>query len=115
MGALNGSLSYLRFLVDGDLADNPGAAYEKSLQSRRFVPLLASQESADSAGWVATEAPFDDERKLTRDRFLFGDLIAVRGDPLTNITLLERIEVVVKGGDVVKGGGPVPTARARQP
>ena len=77
MGALNGSLSYLRFLVDGDLADNPGAAYEKSLQSRRFVPLLASQESADSAGWVATEAPFDDERKLTRDLFLFGDLIAV--------------------------------------
>ena len=28
----------------------------------------------------------------------FGDLIAVRGDPLTDITLLERVEVVVKGG-----------------
>ncbi|MDP2340552.1 MAG: hypothetical protein Q8O67_06325 [Deltaproteobacteria bacterium] len=77
MGALNGSLSYLRFLVDGDLADNPGTAYEKALQSRRFVPLLAHQESGDSAGWVPTEAPFDDERKLTRDLFLFGDLIAV--------------------------------------
>ena len=77
MGALNGSLSYLRFLVDGELAPNPGTAYEKSLQSRRFVPLTASAESADSAGWVPTEAPFDDERKLTRDLFLFGDLIAI--------------------------------------
>ena len=28
----------------------------------------------------------------------FGDLIAVRGDPLADITLLERVEVVVKGG-----------------
>ena len=77
MGALNGSLSYLRFLVDGDPPPNPGTAWEKALQSRRFVPLLAHQDSGDSAGWVPTEAPFDDERKLTRDLFLFGDLVAV--------------------------------------
>jgi imidazolonepropionase-like amidohydrolase len=32
----------------------------------------------------------------------FGDLIAVRGDPLADITLLERVEVVVKGGDIIK-------------
>jgi imidazolonepropionase-like amidohydrolase len=50
----------------------------------------------------------------------FGDLIAVRGDPLADITLLERVDVVVKGGDIIKhetvtGGGPVPTASTRQP
>ena len=28
----------------------------------------------------------------------FGDLIAVRGDPLADITELERVEVVIKGG-----------------
>ena len=33
----------------------------------------------------------------------YGDLIAVRGDPLADITLLERVDVVVKGGEVVKG------------
>lgn len=32
----------------------------------------------------------------------YGDLIAVRGDPLTDITLLERVDVVMKGGSVVK-------------
>ena len=32
----------------------------------------------------------------------YGDLIAVRGDPLADITLLERVDAVVKGGAVVK-------------
>ncbi len=77
MGALNGSLSYVRFLVDGDLPKNPGATLEKSIESRRFVPLSPTQETAESAGWVATEAPFDDALALTRDLFLFGDLIAI--------------------------------------
>lgn len=34
----------------------------------------------------------------------YGDLVAVRGDPLTDITLLERVAVVVKGGGVAKSG-----------
>jgi imidazolonepropionase-like amidohydrolase len=32
----------------------------------------------------------------------YGDLIAVRGDPLADITVLEHVEVVVKGGLVFK-------------
>jgi imidazolonepropionase-like amidohydrolase len=32
----------------------------------------------------------------------FGDLIAVRGDPLADITVLEHVDVVVKGGLVFK-------------
>lgn len=28
----------------------------------------------------------------------FGDLVAVEGDPLRDITVLEKIQVVVKGG-----------------
>jgi imidazolonepropionase-like amidohydrolase len=32
----------------------------------------------------------------------YGDLIAVKGDPLTDITTLEHVEVVVKGGRIVK-------------
>ncbi len=35
----------------------------------------------------------------------FGDLIAVENDPLTNITALERVDGVMKGGVVVKAPG----------
>ena len=33
----------------------------------------------------------------------YGDLVAVRGDPLTNVALLEHVDAVVKGGSLVKG------------
>jgi len=32
----------------------------------------------------------------------FGDIIAVRGDPLTNVAVLEHVDAVVKGGKLVK-------------
>jgi imidazolonepropionase-like amidohydrolase len=32
----------------------------------------------------------------------YGDLIAVEGDPTTEVTLLEHVAVVVKGGEIVK-------------
>lgn len=103
MGALAGSLSYLRFLIDGGLGDKIDQV-EKSVQSRRFLPLSPTQDSQDSAGWVPTEAPFDDERRMTRDLFVFGDLIAVtyREDkwaiprPLLKRETQKRIEKIVK-------------------
>ena len=77
MGALKGSASYLRFLVDGDLPNNAGSLYEKSIESRRFLPLHPDGESNDAAGWVSFEAPFDDKASLRRDAFMMGDLIAI--------------------------------------
>jgi imidazolonepropionase-like amidohydrolase len=35
----------------------------------------------------------------------FGDLVAVRGDPLRDVSLLEHVDAVVKGGKLVKGPG----------
>lgn len=35
----------------------------------------------------------------------YGDIIAVRGDPLQNVTVLEHVDVVIKGGKLVKGAG----------
>ena len=35
----------------------------------------------------------------------FGDLIAVRGDPLENITVLEDVQAVIKGGLIFKRPG----------
>lgn len=77
MGALRGSLSYLRFIVEGDVAKNAGTTYEKAIESRRFVPLRPTADTMESAGWVPMEAPFDDDMPLSRDAFLFGELIAV--------------------------------------
>ena len=33
----------------------------------------------------------------------YGDIIAVRGDPLANVAVLEHVDAVVKGGRLVKG------------
>jgi imidazolonepropionase-like amidohydrolase len=35
----------------------------------------------------------------------YGDLIAVRGDPTRDVTLLEHVDAVIKGGKLVKGAG----------
>jgi imidazolonepropionase-like amidohydrolase len=32
----------------------------------------------------------------------FGDLVGVKGDPLSDVTVLERPVFVMKGGEVVK-------------
>jgi imidazolonepropionase-like amidohydrolase len=34
----------------------------------------------------------------------YADLIAVDGDPLKDVRVLEKVAVVIKGGEVVKGG-----------
>jgi DNA recombination-dependent growth factor C len=104
MGALNGSLSYLRFLVEGEVAKNAGTVYEKALESRRFLPLSPTGDVMESAGWVPMEAPFDDDVKLTRDVFLFGDIISVtyREDayriprPLLKRETKKRIEKIMR-------------------
>ena len=36
----------------------------------------------------------------------YGDLIAVDGDPLADVRVLETVAVVIKGGEVVKGPAP---------
>jgi imidazolonepropionase-like amidohydrolase len=35
----------------------------------------------------------------------YGDIIAVRGDPLQNVAVLEHVDAVIKGGQLVKGSG----------
>jgi DNA recombination-dependent growth factor C len=104
MGALRGSLSYLRFLVEGDVAKNPGSTYEKALEARRFMPLTPTAETLESAGFVPLESPFDDEAPLTREVFLFGEIIAVtyREDayriprPLLQRETKKRIDEIIK-------------------
>lgn len=80
--------------------------YPHGWNGRQFVHMVrwgmtpmqaiqsATTSAADLLGWqtrVGQLAPG-----------FFGDLIAVRGDPLADISLLEKIPFVMKGGSVVK-------------
>jgi imidazolonepropionase-like amidohydrolase len=35
----------------------------------------------------------------------YGDVVAVKGDPLHDVTVLEHVDAVIKGGKLVKGPG----------
>jgi hypothetical protein len=102
MGAIKGSASYLRFLVDGEPAENAAKVYEDSLESRRFLPLHADAEAGEQAGWMPIESPYDDTAPFTAESFQFGHLIAVayREDkyaipkPVLARAVKERIEKI---------------------
>jgi imidazolonepropionase-like amidohydrolase len=64
-----------------------------------MTPLGAVQAStvnaADLIGWS--------DRVGTLEPGKFADLVAVDGDPLQDVSVLERVDFVMKGGQVVKG------------
>lgn len=61
-------------------------------------PLQAIQagtlNAADLIGWS--------DRVGTLEPGKFADIIAVQGDPLTNVRVLENVSFVMKGGEVIK-------------
>jgi imidazolonepropionase-like amidohydrolase len=66
---------------------------------------MTPMEAIKAATSVAAEVIGWDEDVGTLTKGRFGDLIAVRGDPLSNVSLLQDIDVVVKGGLVFKHSG----------
>ncbi|MEZ5293686.1 MAG: amidohydrolase family protein [Vicinamibacterales bacterium] len=73
------------FKLRVDLGQTPMAAIEG-----------ATRIAAEAMGW--------DDRVGTLQPGRYADLIAVAGDPLADITELERVRFVMKGGTVYKGG-----------
>jgi len=82
------------------------AVYPHGLNAREFPvmvklgmsPLAAIQaatlNAADLLGWS--------DRIGSLEPGHFADLIAVEGDPLQDVTVLQNVKVVMKGGEVVK-------------
>jgi len=62
------------------------------------TPLQAIQTATINA--AAALGQSDDVGQVTPGRW--GDLIAVKGDPLTDISVLEKVTFVMKGGEVVR-------------
>ncbi|HME00019.1 MAG TPA: amidohydrolase family protein, partial [Terriglobia bacterium] len=64
-----------------------------------MTPLASIQaatiNAADLLGWP--------DRVGSLDPGHYADLIAVEGDPLSDVTVLQDVKFVMKGGQVVKG------------
>jgi hypothetical protein len=73
----NGSMSYTRFGVEGDLEPGFVERFEQTLALRRFMPLHESGDDLKSYGFVSALHPFDDNRVLNNDEFLFGDAVVL--------------------------------------
>ncbi|MGH8033592.1 MAG: amidohydrolase family protein [Lysobacterales bacterium] len=78
------------------------AVYPHGLNARQFSYMvewgMTPMEAIKAATSVAAHYLGWGERIGAIRPGLFGDLIAVKGDPLADIAVLEQVEVVVKGG-----------------
>jgi imidazolonepropionase-like amidohydrolase len=82
------------------------AVYPHGLNARQFPIMvqrgMTAMEAIQSATSVAARHMGWDERIGSLQPGRFGDVIAVKGDPLTDITRLQDVAVVIKGGLVFK-------------
>jgi imidazolonepropionase-like amidohydrolase len=78
------------------------AVYPHGLNARQFRIMvergMPPMDAIKSATSVAAKYLGWDDRVGRIAPGCYGDLIAVRGDPLADITVLERVEAVIKGG-----------------
>lgn len=59
MGALNGSISFTRFYVEGDLPANFRDDFVDRINTRIFAPIAPEDEDTERMGWCSIEHPLD--------------------------------------------------------
>jgi imidazolonepropionase-like amidohydrolase len=81
--------------------------YPHGTVGRQFAYMvrygMTPMQAIRSATVVASELLRREDRVGSLDPGKLADLIAVAGDPLEDVSELERVPFVMKGGDVVKG------------
>ena len=84
------------------------AVYPHGLNGRQFAVYvrigMTPAEAIRSATWNAADLIGWSDRVGVVAPGHFADLVAVEGDPTEDVTLLERVRFVMKGGVVVKEG-----------
>jgi imidazolonepropionase-like amidohydrolase len=98
-------------IVSGYDASSPATqgqnAREVVALHRAGLPALEALRAATSR---AAELLGLAEHVGALEKGLYADLIAVSGDPLTDITELQRVRFVMKGGEVIRDDLPPSTA-----
>jgi imidazolonepropionase-like amidohydrolase len=85
-----------------------GGVYPNGFNARQFATMvkwgMTPIQAVQAATANAAEAlgRTSDVGAIAVGRY--GDLIGVAGDPLADVTLLQSVTFVMKGGDVVKSG-----------
>lgn len=82
------------------------AIYPHGRNAEQFAVMvrygMSPAEAIRAATWNASQALGREADVGAVSVGRYGDLIAVAGDPLADVTMLQTVAVVVKGGDVVK-------------
>src|SRR5260370_2780464 len=80
--------------------------FPHGVQAREFAyPVkygMTPAQAIETATTVASEMMGWQDRIGSIEKGKFADIIAVAGDPLSDITELERVKFVMKGGQVVR-------------
>ncbi len=64
MGALQGSISYKLFFVEGELPSGWKEAFFERINHRRFTELSPDEEDEERYGWVPIDAPLESSFNL---------------------------------------------------
>lgn len=73
MGALQGTLTYKVFFVEGDLPSDLKGTFLAGIKHRAFFPLTPEDEDEERIGWVPVDRPLDTE--FTADKVFFNDFV----------------------------------------
>ncbi len=92
-----------------------GATFPHGTQATEFEALvrradISPTRAIQSGTILNAEALGWSDRVGSIDKGKFADIIAVSGDPQADITELQRVKFVMKGGKVIRNDLPAPTA-----
>jgi imidazolonepropionase-like amidohydrolase len=96
----------LKIAFGSGAQDSPGGELVHGLQAPEFEFMvrygMTPAHAIQSATTVAAEMMGWQDKIGSIDKGKYADLIAVSGDPLTDITELGKVKFVMKGGEVVR-------------